>query len=262
VTGRGEPDTFGPAGGAEAGQRLRDAAPLLELRQVGYAYPGGAPVLRNVSFTMRVGERLALLGANGAGKSTLLQHLNGLLLASAGEVLVSGQVVGEASLRTVRASVGFVFQNADDQLFLPTLLEDVAFAPLNAGEPRDRARSLALAALAELGIERYADRAAHHLSGGEKRLAALATVLVSRPELLVLDEPTSELDARARQRIVRLLAGRPETLVVALHDLEAAAALCQRAVVLMEGAVAYDGELEALLRDEPLLTALGLRAPL
>jgi len=241
---------------------LPDAAPLLELRQVSYAYPGGEPVLRDVSLTVRAGERLALLGANGAGKSTLLQHLNGLLLASAGEVLVSGEVVGESNLRAVRARVGFVFQNADDQLFLPTLLEDVAFAPLNAGEPRERARALALAELAELGIERYADRAAHHLSGGEKRLAALATVLVSRPELLVLDEPTSELDARARQRIVHLLAGRRETLVVAMHDLDAAAALCQRAVVLMDGVVAYSGELEALLRDERLLSTLGLHAPL
>jgi len=235
---------------------------LLEVRDLTYAYPGGEPVLRQVSFTVQEGERIALLGPNGAGKSTLLQQLNGLLLPASGEVRVGGLVVTEASLRAVRAQVGFVFQDPDDQLFLPTLREDVAFGPLNAGMPKQAAADRAHAVLTELGIERYADRAAHHLSGGEKRLAALATVLVSRPALLVLDEPTGELDARARQRIVRLLQQRPETLLLATHDLEAAGAVCRRALALSEGSVAYDGPLDRLLADRELLCELGLLAAL
>jgi len=238
------------------------STPLLEVRDLSYAYPGGEPVLRGVSFTLNEGERLALLGPNGVGKSTLLQHLNGLLLPVSGEVRIGGLPVTEENLRAVRARVGFVFQNPDDQLFLPSLQEDVAFGPLNAGATRQEARAQATAALAGLGIERYADRAAHHLSGGEKRLAALATVLVSRPELLVLDEPTGELDARARQRIVRLLQQRPETLVVATHDLEAAGAVCHRALVLSAGSVAYDGALDTLLADRGRLGELGLLAAL
>jgi cobalt/nickel transport system ATP-binding protein len=238
------------------------SAALLEVRDLSYAYPGGEPVLRQVSFTVAEGDRLALLGPNGAGKSTLLQHLNGLLLPGSGEVRVGGLLVAEESLRAVRARVGFVFQNPDDQLFLPSVLEDVAFGPLNAGATKRAAHDQAHAVLAELGIERYADRAAHHLSGGEKRLAALATALVSRPALLVLDEPTGELDARARQRIVRLLQERTETLLLATHDLEAAGAVCGRAVVLSAGSVAYDGALDRLLADRGQLCELGLLATL
>lgn len=235
---------------------------IIELRDVGFGYPGGSPVLRGVSFAVATGERVALLGPNGAGKSTLLQHLNGLLLPSSGQVLIAGEPVADGNLRAVRSRIGFVFQNPDDQLFLPSLLEDVAFGPLNAGEPPERAKALAQAELANLGIERYTHRAAHHLSGGEKRLAALATVLVSRPDVLVLDEPTGDLDARARQHIVRLLQERPETLIVATHDLEAAGVVCRRAVALADGSVAYDGPLDHLLADRELLGKLGLLAPL
>jgi cobalt/nickel transport system ATP-binding protein len=235
---------------------------LLELRDLSYAYPGGEPVLRHISFAVATGERVALLGPNGAGKSTLLQHINGLLVPTSGEVRVGGLAVTEGSLRAVRAQVGFVFQDPDDQLFLPSLHEDVAFGPLNAGASREAAHDQAHAVLAELGIERYAERAAHHLSGGERRLASLATVLVSRPAILVLDEPTGELDARARQRIVRLLQQRPETLLLAAHDLEAAGAVCRRALVLSEGSVAYDGPLDRLLADRELLCELGLLAAL
>ncbi|NJD09889.1 MAG: ABC transporter ATP-binding protein [Gemmatimonadetes bacterium] len=234
----------------------------LELRAVSFAYPGGEPVLRAISFTVAPGERVALLGPNGAGKSTLLQHLNGLLLPTAGQLFVGGVPVVEANLRSVRQRIGFVFQDPDDQLFLPTLLEDVAFAPLNAGEPRAQARARAHAALAAVGIDRHADRAAHHLSGGEKRLAALATVLVSRPQVLVLDEPTGDLDARARLRIVRLLQERPETLLVATHDLEVAGAVCTRALALADGSVAYDGPLDRLRADRDRLGRLGLLAAL
>ncbi|HKJ92467.1 MAG TPA: ABC transporter ATP-binding protein [Longimicrobiales bacterium] len=236
--------------------------PLVEVRGIRYGYPGGAAALQGVSLQVSAGERLAVLGPNGAGKSTLLLHLNGLLLPAQGSVLVDGIVVSEATARETRRRVGFVFQNPDDQLFLPTLLEDVAFAPLNDGQPGPAAEARARATLRELGIEHAADRAAHHLSGGERRLAALATVLVSRPDVLVLDEPTDALDARGRRRVVDLLRGRPETLVVATHDLAAAAALCERAVVLDEGVVVWDAPLDRLLAAHPFLERHGLMAPL
>lgn len=236
--------------------------PLIDVRDLSFRYPGGDDALHAVSFRMARGERLAVLGPNGAGKSTLLLHLNGLLLPAAGQVIVDGLPVSEATVRDVRRRIGFVFQNPDDQLFLPTLLEDVAFAPLNDGAAPPAAETLARETLRELGMEHAAERAAHHLSGGERRLGALATVLVSRPDVLVLDEPTSALDARGRRHVVELLGGRPETLIVATHDLGAAAALCDRAVVLDAGALVRDAPLSEILADAPFLERYGLVAPL
>lgn len=238
------------------------SSPALDVAGLRYGYPGTGDVLRGVTFRAAPGERIALLGANGAGKSTLLLHTNGLLLPASGTVTVHGVTVTDATRRDVRRLVGLVFQDPDDQLFLPTLLEDVAFGPLNDGVPAAEAGALARAQLAELGLDAAADRAAHHLSGGEKRLAALATVLVSRPALLVLDEPTGGLDARSRRRVVDLLADREETLLVATHDLEVAAATCDRAIVLAAGRVAADAPVRELLLDEPLLRAHGLLDPL
>ena len=235
---------------------------VLELRDVDFSYPDGPPVLCDVGFALSAGERVALLGPNGAGKSTLLLHANGLLRPGRGSVHVAGIAVADDTLRAVRARVGLVFQNPDDQLFLPTVLEDVAFAPLNAGQSPAAATALARAALAELGLDGHADRAAHHLSGGERRLAALATVLVSRPPLLVLDEPTAELDARGRRRVVELLRRRGEAILLATHDLAVAAALCERALVLQSGRLVYDGAITALLADRELCEELGLTAAL
>ena len=235
---------------------------LLEVHDLAYRYPGAGWALEGVSFALRPGERVAVLGPNGAGKSTLLLHLNGLLLPERGRVLVQGLEVTEHTARRVRAAVGLVFQDADDQLFLPSLLEDVAFGPLNEGRTPAEATALARAALAELGLEAFAERAAHHLSGGERRLAALATVLVMRPRLLVLDEPTGALDARARQRVVHLLQRRSETLLLATHDLEAAAALCERALLIDEHRLVADLPLPTLLADRERLQRHGLLAPL
>lgn len=234
----------------------------LDVEGLAYRYPGGHPVLRGVTLSVAPGERLAVLGANGAGKSTLLLHLNGLLLPDAGTVNVDGDVVREESLRQVRRRIGFVFQEPDDQLFLPTLLEDVAFGPLNDGVPAAAAEHAARQLLRTLGLESAADRAAHHLSGGEKRLASLATVLVMEPGLLVLDEPTAGLDARARRQVIGILDERPETMVLATHDLEVARALCQRAVVLADGEVAAIGSTGEVLDDAALLRAHGLLDPL
>lgn len=234
----------------------------LRLDRITYGYPGGEPVLRDVSFQVEEGERLALLGANGAGKSTLLLHLNGLLLPRQGGVTVDGIAVEEATLRDVRRRVGLVFQDPDDQLFLPTLLEDVEFGPLNDGLTPGQARRAAHDILVALGLEHTGDRAAHHLSGGEQRLASLATVLVMRPGVLVLDEPTAGLDAGARRRVVDLLRSRTETMVVATHDLEVARVLCSRAVVLARGRVVYSGRTAELLEDADLLRDHGLHQPL
>jgi cobalt/nickel transport system ATP-binding protein len=225
----------------------------LEVSSLTYRYPDGTPALESVSFAVGAGERVALLGPTGAGKSTLLQLLNGLLLPLAGGVTVNGTAVTEPSAPAVRRRVGLVFQDPDDQLFLPTLLEDVAFGPLNAGVSRAEAARRARATLDALGLATVHGRAAHHLSGGEKRLAALATVLVSEPELLLLDEPSGDLDAKSRRRLLDALRNRTETLLVATHDTEFAGALCTRALVLVGGRLVWDGPLRALLDDRTLL---------
>ena len=231
---------------------------LIGIEQLGFRYADGTPALHAVTLAIDAGERVALLGPTGAGKSTLLQHLNALLTPVAGRVVVDGLVVGPDTGREVRRRVGLVFQDPDDQLFLPTLLEDVAFGPLNDGVPPAEAEARALRVLGELGLDGAHARAAHHLSGGERRLAALATVLVSAPLVLALDEPSGDLDARGRRRLLDLLRARNETLIVATHDLEFARVSCDRAVVLVEGRLRSDGRLTELLRQPELLHRFGL----
>jgi cobalt/nickel transport system ATP-binding protein len=233
---------------------------LLSVEHLSFRYPDGRLALENVSLAVEAGERVALLGPTGAGKSTLLQHLNGLLTPATGRVVFDGLVVGPDTARQVRHTVGLVFQDPDDQLFLPTLLEDVAFGPLNDGVPTAQARERAAAVLKDLGLNGVHGRAAHHLSGGERRLAALATVLVSAPSLLALDEPSGDLDARGRRRLASLLLERSETLIVATHDLVFARRLCARAVVLDSGRVVWDGVLAELLDSPDLLERHGLSA--
>lgn len=227
-----------------------------------YRYPGGEPALRRVSFTVDGGRRLAVLGPNGAGKSTLLLHMNGLLLPDRGSVTIGDLPVLEDTLRQVRRRVGLVFQDPDDQLFLPTLLEDVAFGPLNDGADPADAETAARELLESLGLQHAAERAAHHLSGGERRLAAMATVLATHPDVLVLDEPTGGLDARARHHVFERLRRRPETLLIATHDLDLARALCDAALILERGQIAAQGPTGELLADHELLRTHGLLAPL
>jgi cobalt/nickel transport system ATP-binding protein len=229
----------------------------IEIERLSFAYPDGRQALRDVSLSVRSGEKVALVGPNGAGKSTLLLHLNGLLHGT-GSVRVMGQEVAEPNLARVRAQVGLVFQDPDDQLFSPTVFEDVAFGPLYAGLPEEEVRRRVAEALAQVGMEEYVERVSHHLSLGEKKRAAIATVLSMQPEILAFDEPTAGLDPRARRRLIELLETLPQTMLAATHDLRFVAEVFARTVILDGGQVVTDGPTSVLLADEQLLKAHGL----
>lgn len=224
-----------------------------------HAYPDGRPALRGVTLTVAAGERVAVVGANGAGKTTLLLRLCGALPGDRGQAEVAGLDPADPHhRRKLPAAVGMVFQNPDDQLFAATVLEDVAFGPLNLGAEPGQARRIAENTLERVGLLGYGSRPPHRLSGGEKRRAALAGVLAMNPAVLLLDEPTAFLDPRGRRQLAGLLAGLPTALLIATHDLEFAAHLCGRTVVLEEGAVAADGPTAAVLGDGGLLRQCGL----
>ncbi len=234
--------------------------PALEVRRLTFRYPDGHEALRDVSLTLRRGEKVALVGPNGAGKSTLMLHLNGILRGE-GAVLVDGMPVERENLPLVRARIGLVFQNPDDQLFSPTVFEDVAFGPLHMGLPEAEIRRRVTDALAQVGMSGYAPRLSHHLSMGEKKRIAIATVLSMQPSLLVLDEPSAGLDPRARRNLMRLLRDLPLTMLVSTHDMAMVAELFPRMVVMDAGRIVADGETATLLEDTALLEAHGLERP-
>ncbi|MGD0089504.1 MAG: cobalt ECF transporter T component CbiQ, partial [Planctomycetota bacterium] len=246
--------------GAGSQTALQDGRPqadwAIEVQRLSYSYPDGTCALREVSFKVARDERVALIGANGAGKSTLLLHLNGILPSSA--VAVAGLPVTGANLKSVRRKVGLVFQNPDDQLFCPTVFEDVAFGPRNLHLSAEEVEGRVREGLRSVGMEGAGKRSAFHLSLGQKRRVALATVLALRPEILVLDEPTSHLDPRGRRELAALLKNIGGTLLVATHDLDLAIELCSRAIVLEEGQVLVEGAAGQLLRDKDFLLAHGL----
>ena len=214
--------------------------------------------MSGVSFRITHGEKVALLGLNGAGKSTLLLHTNGLLLPSKGEVNVGDVPVRKKTLPLVRQAVGMVFQNADDQLFMPTVADDVAFGPRNMGLPSDEVDRRVRRALEAVGASELAERPSFGLSGGQKRAVAIATVLSMEPDILVMDEPTANLDCAARRRLIELLTGFGHTMLVATHDLDMALELCPRAILLSRGRVAADGPTGVLLADHQLLRSAGM----
>lgn len=232
----------------------------LEIRHLSFRYPDGYQALQDISLTLREGEKVALVGPNGAGKSTLMLHLNGLLQGE-GEIVVDGLPVQRENLPQIRARVGLVFQNPDDQLFSPTVFEDVAFGPLHMGFPEEEVRQRVAEALAQVGMGRYAERLSHHLSAGEKKRIAIATVLAMSPSILVLDEPSAGLDPRARRNLIHLLAELPETILVSTHDMALVAERFPRMVVMDEGRIVADGFTNVLLRDDDFLTAHGLESP-
>ncbi|GIW73374.1 MAG: putative ABC transporter ATP-binding protein [Planctomycetota bacterium] len=237
------------------------APPLLEVRGLEHRYADGTLALAGVDLRLERGERLGLVGPNGAGKSTLLLHLNGVLAPTAGTVRLGGRLLAPDWLPEVRRRVGLVFQDPDDMLFTTRVEDDVAFGPLHLGLPEQEVARRTEEALAAVGMQAVRERAPHHLSLGEKRAVAIACVLAMRPEVLVLDEPSSNLDPRGRRNLVALLGRLVPTLVLASHDLELVLALCDRVAVLDGGRVVADGPARAILGDEPLMLAHGLERP-
>jgi cobalt/nickel transport system ATP-binding protein len=229
----------------------------IEIANLSYVYPDGHPALQGIQLTVQPGERVALLGPNGAGKSTLLLHLNGILRGS-GMVTVCGLPVEKNHLGRIRARVGLVFQSPDDQLFSPTVFDDVAYGPIYQGLPVSEIEARTSAALEAVHMEEFRQRMPHHLSLGEKKRIAIASVLSMQPEILALDEPTSGLDPRARRSLIDLLGNLPHTLIIATHDLELARALLPRSVVLDDGRIALDGSTARLLADPARLEKYGL----
>jgi cobalt/nickel transport system ATP-binding protein len=233
----------------------------LEVERVAFAYPDGHQALFGVSFRIRRGERVALLGPNGAGKTTLVLQLNGVLLPGAGRVTVAGLPVAAGHLKEIRRRVGIVFQDPDDQLFMPTVAEDVAFGPANLGLRGTELETRVKGALAAVGMEGHADRPPHHLSFGQRRRVAVATVLAMEPEILVLDEPSSNLDPASRRELAEILTGLDITILMVTHDLPYALQLCRRAMIMNGGTITADGPTGELLADAGLLAANRLELP-
>lgn len=230
---------------------------ILQVRNLEFTYPDGHKALYGVSFTMYAGDKGALVGPNGAGKSTLMLHLNGILQGR-GSIEIGGRQLTRENLPMIRASVGLVFQNPDDQLFSPTVFEDVAFGPLHMGLPEGEVRNRVASALEAVRMSGYRDRLSHHLSVGEKKRIAIATVLSMQPSLLVLDEPTAGLDPRARRTLINLLRDLPITMLVSTHDMAMVRDLFPRTIVMDEGRIVADGLTREILTDEEFLTAHGL----
>jgi cobalt/nickel transport system ATP-binding protein len=238
---------------------MSDAA--VEVKGLAYSYPDGSPALRRVDLAIEPGERVALLGPNGAGKTTLVLHLNGILLPSAGEIRIGGMPVAKENLKEIRRRVGIVFQDPDDQLFMPTVRDDVAFGPANLGLRGEDLDEAVRTALGAVGMSGAAGRPPHHLSFGQRRRVALATVLAMDPQILVLDEPTSNLDPAARRDLADILVTLPVTAIIVTHDLPYALELCPRSVILNDGVVVADGPTRDVLGDTDLLAANRLELP-
>lgn len=235
---------------------------IVEAKDLAYTYPDGTGALKNISFLITHGESVAIVGANGAGKSTLLMHLNGHLLPAKGALRIGDYPLTRDTVNNIRRSVGMVFQDSDDQLFMPTVFDDVAFGPLNMGLPKNIIEERVKDTLATVGALHLINRPTHRLSGGEKREVAIATVLSMSPDILVMDEPTSNLDPKARRRLIELLKSFHHTKIIATHDLDMVLDLCGRTIILKEGSVAADGRSVDILNNEQLLAGSNLEKPL
>ncbi len=235
---------------------------IIEVDDLYYSYPDGNQVLKGISFRITHGEKVALVGANGAGKSTLLLQFNGCLLPEAGRVRIGEMPVTKKTLKHVRRTVGLIFQDPDDQLFMPLVYDDVAFGPLNLGLSPEEVDKQVMQALAAVGAVHLKDRPPYHLSGGEKRAVAIAAVLSLAPAILVMDEPSSNLDPKTRRQLIELLKTFEHSLIIATHDLDLVLDLCPRTIVLKEGRVAADGPTREIMADEELLAACNLEKPL
>lgn len=236
----------------------------ISIQNLNYIYPDGTHALREVNLSIKASERVALVGANGSGKSTLQLHLNGIILPQEGEVIIGDLPVKPENLREIRNFVGLVFQNPDNQLFMPTVWEDVSFGPMNLGLRDQELKQRVLQAMAAVDIdpEWYGQRNTDNLSGGEKKRVAIAGVLAMQPQVLVFDEPTAQLDPRSRRQLIELLQTLPLTQLIATHDLDMALELCDRTIVLSQGQVVYDGTTEQVMSNPGFLVQHALESPL
>jgi cobalt/nickel transport system ATP-binding protein len=234
--------------------------PIIQIDNLSFSYPDGHPALHEIHIEIRPGEKVAAVGPNGAGKSTLLLHLNGILHGQ-GNVRVAGTKVNRKNVRTVRAQVGLIFQDPDDQLFSTTVFEDVAFGPLQMGLDPDEVRGRVTKALSAVGMVEHRDRMPHHLSLGERKRVAIATVLAMEPQVLVLDEPSAGLDPRTRRNLIDLLRALPQTMLIASHDMRLVYELCPRTVIMDGGRIVADGATAQLLQNASLMERHGLETP-
>ena len=234
--------------------------PIIEIHNLSFAYPGSIAALHDINLRVEAHEKVAAVGPNGAGKSTLFLHLNGILRGQ-GRVRVAGLDMNDKTIRAVRAKVGMVFQDPDDQLFSPTIFDDVAFGPLHMGCAPAEVDERVTQALAAVGMAGHQKRMPHHLSLGERKRVAIATVLAIDPEILVLDEPSAGLDPRTRRKLIKLLHALPQTMLIASHDMRLVWDLCPRAVILDRGRIVADGATTELLQDAALMERHGLETP-
>lgn len=228
--------------------------PALQFNDVCFSYPDGHEVLRHVSFTIMPGEKVALVGLNGSGKSTLLLHTNGLLMADSGSVAINGKIIDKKSVEDCRKNVGMVFQNADDQLFMPTVEADVAFGPRNMGLEEEEIQRRVDYSLRVTGCTSFRDSVPFRLSGGQKKMASIATVLSMEPDILIFDEPTSGLDFSANAQFISIVDRLPHTMLMSTHDMDLVSRLCSRAILMEKGAITYDGPTDTL--PYPLISTL------
>lgn len=236
----------------------------ISIKNLSYSYPDGTQALRDINISIKANERVALIGANGSGKSTLQLHLNGILMPQEGEVMIGEMPVTSENLRAIRNFVGLVFQNPDNQLFMPTVWEDVAFGPMNLGL-RDEAlieRVCQSMQAVNIDPDHYGQRSTENLSGGEKKRIAIAGVLAMQPQVLVFDEPSAQLDPRSRRHLIELLQSLKLTQLVATHDLDMALELCDRTIILSQGQVVFDGETERVMSKPEFLIQHSLESPL
>ena len=233
---------------------------MIEFQNVSFSYESGRPVLRDLSFRIEKGESVGLIGANGAGKSTVMKLLLGLLTGR-GKILVDGLEVRKENLFQIRRKLGFVLQNSDNQMFMPTVYEDMIFAPLNYGLSREEAERRVDAVLEKLGLQELKHRHNHRISGGEKRMAAIATILAMEPEAVLMDEPSSALDPCNRRRVINIIRELPQTKLITSHDLDMILDTCERVILLSGGRIVADGPADVILRDKALLEAHRMELP-